>query len=93
MVSALSLGKLSSCRAGAQRSGAQLCLLAEDGGLKGPCPKSSVASAVRVLSCVDWSLRELGYKILTGFLKKSKCLLPISLISEAQDRSLSDSIV
>jgi hypothetical protein len=31
----LSAGKLSSCREGAQRSGAQLCLLAEDEGPKG----------------------------------------------------------
>ena len=50
MVRALSTGKLSSGREGAQRSGAQLCLLAEDEGLKGPCPRSSVASIAHVLS-------------------------------------------
>ena len=34
MVRALSAGKVSSCREGAQRSGVQTCLLAEDEGLK-----------------------------------------------------------
>jgi hypothetical protein len=55
MVKALSTGKLSSCREGAQRSGSQLGVLAEDEVLKGPCPRRSVASVSRVLSCVDWS--------------------------------------
>ena len=84
MVRALSAGKLSSCREGAQKSGAQihllspgvralpgdrlsfdeegaqgsgfqLYILAEDEGLKGPCPRSFAASATHVLSCVDWS--------------------------------------
>jgi hypothetical protein len=41
----------------------QLCLLAEDEGPKGPCPRSSVASAAHVLSCMDWSLRDPGYKM------------------------------
>ena len=79
MVKALSAGKLSSCRAGVQKSGTlthllspgvralpvgqlssgkegaqgfgfQLCLLAEDEGPKGPCPRSSVVSVVHVLS-------------------------------------------
>jgi hypothetical protein len=36
VVRAVSVGKLFSCREGAQRSGALLCLLAEDKGLKGP---------------------------------------------------------
>jgi hypothetical protein len=63
VVRALSSGKLSSCREGSQRSGAQIHLLAQDEGLKGPYPKSSVASVVQVLSCMDWSLRELGYKM------------------------------
>jgi hypothetical protein len=57
VVRVLSVGKLSSCREGTQRSGAQLCLLAEDEGLKGPCPRNSVASGACVLSCADWSLR------------------------------------
>jgi hypothetical protein len=79
VVRALSSGMLSSCREGAQKSGAythllspgvrvlhgcwlsscregaQLCLLAEDEGLKGSCPRSSVASAAHVLFCVEWS--------------------------------------
>ena len=84
MVRALSAGKLSSCREGAQKSGAQihllipgvralpggqlfsgrevvqgsgsqLCLLAEDEGLKGPCPRNSVASATHMLSSIDRS--------------------------------------
>ena len=79
MVRALSAGKLSSCRAGVQKSGAlihllssgvrtlpvgrlssgkecaqgsgsQLCLLAEDEGPKGPCPRSSVASVAHMPS-------------------------------------------
>ena len=50
MVRALFSGKLSSGKEGAQKSGSQLCLLAEDEGLKGPCPRSSVASATYVLS-------------------------------------------
>jgi hypothetical protein len=54
---------LSSGMEGAQRSGFQLCLLAEDEGLKGPCPRSSVASAAHALSCADWSLRDPGYKM------------------------------
>ena len=63
MVRVFSAGKISSYREGAQRSGFQLCLLAKDEGLKGLCPRSSVASVAHVLSCVDWSLRDLGYKM------------------------------
>jgi hypothetical protein len=63
VVKALSAGNLSSYREGAQRSGVQLCLLAEDEGLKGPCLRSYVASAACMLSCTDWSLRDPGYKI------------------------------
>jgi hypothetical protein len=54
-IRALRGGRLSSDREGAQGSGSQLCLLAEDEGHKGPCPETSVASASQVLSCVDWS--------------------------------------
>ena len=50
-------------REGAQRSVSQLCLLAEDKGLKGPCSRSSVVSVPRVLSYRGWSLRDPGYKI------------------------------
>jgi hypothetical protein len=63
VVKALSIGKLSSYREGAQRSGAQIYFLAEDEGPKGPCPRSSVASAAHVLSCLDLSLRDPGYKM------------------------------
>ena len=63
MVRALSAGKLSSDGEGAQRSGAQLCLLGEDEGQRDPFPRSYVASAVHALFCADWSLRDLGYKI------------------------------
>jgi hypothetical protein len=57
-VRALSDGTFSCCREDAQRSGAQICLLAEDEGLKGPWPRSSVASVALELFCVDWSLRD-----------------------------------
>ena len=63
MVRALSVGKLSSGREDAQKSGSQLCLLTEDEGQKGPCPRSSVASVALVLSCSNWSLRDPGYKM------------------------------
>jgi hypothetical protein len=63
VVRALFAGKLSCCREVAQRSGSQLCLLAEDEGLNGSCSRSSVASVAHVLSCSDWSLRDLGYKM------------------------------
>ena len=49
-VRALPVGQLSSGKEGAQRSGFQLCLLAEDEGLKGPCPRSSVASVAHVVT-------------------------------------------
>jgi hypothetical protein len=63
VVRAFSTGKLSSCREGAQRSGAQLCLLAEDQGLKGSCSRSYVAFAACTLSCTDWFLRDPGYNM------------------------------
>ena len=63
VVRALSVGKLSSYREGSQRSGAQICLQAEDEDLRIPCPITSVASETQVLSCRDWSLRDQGYKI------------------------------
>jgi hypothetical protein len=61
VVRVLSAGKLSSCREGTHRSGPQIGLLAEDEGLKGP--RSSVVSVALALSCVDWSLRDLEYKM------------------------------
>ena len=63
MVRKLSAGKLSSYREDAQRSEDQIYLLAEDEGPKGPCSRSCVASVAHMLSCVDWSLRDLGYKM------------------------------
>jgi hypothetical protein len=60
---ALSAGKLSSCRGGAQRSGAQICLLDEDEGPKGPCLRNSVSSAAPQLFWAAWSLRDPGYKM------------------------------
>jgi hypothetical protein len=63
VVKALSEGKLSSGREGAQRSEAHLCLLDKDEGLKRPCPRSSIAFPACILSCADWSLRGLGYKM------------------------------
>jgi hypothetical protein len=43
-------GRLSSGKEGALGSGSELCLLAEDEGPKGSCPRSSVASAAHLLS-------------------------------------------
>ena len=77
-VKALPGGSLSSGREGGQRSGSQLCLLADDEGLKGPCPRSSVASEAHVLSCVHWSLRDPGYK--TQKLSSVALLLRLQLI-------------
>jgi hypothetical protein len=68
VVIALSTGKLFSGREYAQRSGSHLHLLTEDEGPKGPCPRSSVLSAAHTLSCVDWSLRDPGYKIVKIFI-------------------------
>ena len=63
-VRAFPVGQLSSGKEGAQRSGFQLCLLAEDEGLKGPCPRSSVASVAHVLSCDHDVLGVLGVLLL-----------------------------
>jgi hypothetical protein len=63
MVRVLSARKLSSCREDAQISQSQLCLLSEDEGPKGPCPRSSGASVAHVLSYTDWSLRDQGYMV------------------------------
>jgi hypothetical protein len=54
-VRALPVGQLSSVMEEVQGSRSQLRLLTEVGGLKGPCPRSSVASAIHMLSCVEWS--------------------------------------
>jgi hypothetical protein len=56
VVRALPRGWLSSGREGSKGSVSQLCLLSEDKGPKGPCPRSSVASEAHVLSCIDWKL-------------------------------------
>ena len=49
-VRALSVGQLSSGKEGELGSGSQLCLLAEDEGQMGPCPRISVALVTHVLS-------------------------------------------
>ena len=54
------VGRLFSGKEGAQGSGSQLCLLAEDEGPKGPCPRSSVASVTHVLSSDQEVLGVLG---------------------------------
>ena len=59
-VRALSVGQLSSGQEGAQGSGSQVCLLAKDEGLMGPCPRSSVASITHVLSSDPEVLGVLG---------------------------------
>ena len=63
VVRALPVGRITFDKEGSQGSGSQLCLLAEDEGPKGPCPRSSVASVAHVLSIVDWSLSFPGYKM------------------------------
>ena len=83
VVRVLSAGKLSSCQEGAQRSGAQICLLSEDEGPKGSCPRSSVASVAHVLSCVDWSLRDPGYKmVLSPESRSQRPLWRLTLLSD-----------
>jgi hypothetical protein len=63
VIKALSAGKLSSYREGTQRSGAQICFLAEEEGQKVLCPRSSAASEAQALSCVVCFLRDQGYKL------------------------------
>jgi hypothetical protein len=53
VVRALSAGQLSSCREGAQISVVQICLLAEDEGLKQGLSQKLLASVVHTLTCVD----------------------------------------
>ena len=72
VVRALSVGKLSSYREGAQISGIWACLLAEDEDLKqglsqelcscGLCQKL-LASVVHTPTCADYSQRDLGTKM------------------------------
>jgi hypothetical protein len=62
VVRVLSARKLSSCREGAQRSGVQTCLLAEDVGPRA-CPRRCVASAVCMLTSTDWSPRDPEHKM------------------------------
>ena len=50
VVRALPVGRITFDKEGSQGSGSQLCLLAEDEGPKGPCPKSSVASVAHMPS-------------------------------------------
>jgi hypothetical protein len=53
MVRALSAGKLSPCREGAQISGVQTCLLEEDEGLKQGLSQKLLASVFHTLICTD----------------------------------------
>jgi hypothetical protein len=53
VVRALSEGKLSSYREGAQISGIGTCLLAEDEGLKQGLSQKLLASVVNTLTCTD----------------------------------------
>jgi hypothetical protein len=53
MVRALSAGRLSSFREGAQISGVQTCLLAEDEGLKQDLSQKLLASLVHTLTCAE----------------------------------------
>ena len=53
MVRAHSAGKLSSYRVGAQISGVQTPLLAEDEGLKQDLSQKLLASVVHMLTCAD----------------------------------------
>ena len=64
-----------------QMSGAQICLLAEDEGPKGPCPRSSVASVALVLSCVDWSMRDPRYMMALSSESQGQSPLPVILRS------------
>jgi hypothetical protein len=59
-VRALPVGRLSSGKEAAQGPGSQLCLLAEDEDLKGPCPRSFVASVAQVFSSDHEVLDVLG---------------------------------
>ena len=47
---------------GAQVSAAQICFLAEDEGLKWGLSQNLGCFCIHMLSCADWSLRDLGYK-------------------------------
>ena len=60
VVRALPVGRITFDKEGSQGSGSQLCLLAEDEGPKGPCPRSSVASVAHVLSSDHEVLGVLG---------------------------------
>ena len=60
MVRALSAAKLSSYREGAQISGVQTCLLAEDEGPKQGVSQKLLASVGHTLTCADYSCRDPG---------------------------------
>ena len=63
MVRALSAGKLSSYREGAQISGIRTSLLAEDEGLKQGLSQKLLASVVHTLTCADYFQRSPGTKM------------------------------
>jgi hypothetical protein len=63
VVRAVSAGKLSSCREGAQISGVWISLLAEDEGLKQGLSQKLLASVVHTLTCSDLSQGDQGTKV------------------------------
>ena len=63
VVRALSAGRLSSYREGAQISGVWISLLAEDEGLKQGLSQKLLASVVHTLTCTDLSWRDPGSMI------------------------------
>jgi hypothetical protein len=63
VVRALSAGRLSSFREGAQISGIQTSLLAEDECLKQDLSQKLLASVVHTLTCADKSAWSLGTKM------------------------------
>jgi hypothetical protein len=74
-----------------QRCGSELCLLAEDEGPQGLCPRSYVFSAACVLSSADWSLGDLKYKMVSSPASRSKPSLEADslLKGESAQRSVS----
>jgi hypothetical protein len=90
-IRALPVGRLSSGKEGAQGSWSELCLLAEDEGPMGPCPRSSVASVTLVLS---GDHEVLGVLVVLRFGESSESLddlgqgvVPLSLFLLAQNLS------
>ena len=60
-------------------------------GLKGPCPRNSIAPVACVLSCADWSLGDPGYK--TVLPPKSRGQSPLWKWSLLSDHKILDVLV